>query len=138
MTEAGGAAPLSCRLSNKEPTCAAPLVGPAVTLEFELTALPAPLNCFLGAQFWGVIHNLSPKSDLESQVGGWDWELWGKFTGARVAQWIRRRSPKPKIGGSSPPVGTNTFTLQLLFSGYAYRGHNKLKTNVNAVQIYCI
>ena len=117
MTEAGGAAPLSCRLSNKEPTCAAPLVGPAVTLEFELTALPAPLNCFLGAQFWGVIHNLSPKSDLESQVGGWDWELWGKFTGARVAQWIRRRSPKPKIGGSSPPVGTNTFTLPSLFSG---------------------
>ena len=75
MTETDGAAPLSCRLSNKEPTCAAPLVGPAVTLEFELTALPAPLNCFLGAQFWGVIHNLSPKSDLESQVGGWDWEL---------------------------------------------------------------
>ena len=57
----------------------------------------------------GVIHNLSPKSDLESQVGGWDWELWGKFTGARVAQWIRRRSPKPKIGGSSPPVGTEVF-----------------------------
>ena len=28
---------------------------------------------------------------------------------ARVAQWIRRRSPKPKIGGSSPPVGTCTF-----------------------------
>ena len=28
---------------------------------------------------------------------------------ARVAQWIRRRSPKPKIGGSSPPVGTNVF-----------------------------
>ena len=55
-----------------------------------------------------MIHNLSPKSDLESQVGGWDWELWGKFTGARVAQWIRRRSPKPKIGGSSP-VGTNVF-----------------------------
>ena len=25
---------------------------------------------------------------------------------ARVAQWIRRRSPKPKIGGSSPPMGT--------------------------------
>jgi hypothetical protein len=35
---------------------------------------------------------------------------------ARVAQWIRRRSPKPKIGGSSPPVGTTFFlkhTLQL-------------------------
>ena len=28
---------------------------------------------------------------------------------ARVAQWIRRRSPKPKIGGSSPPVGTHVF-----------------------------
>ena len=96
------------------------------------------MSFFLGAQIWTAIHNLSPKSDLESQVGGWDWELWGKFTGARVAQWIRRRSPKPKIGGSSPPVGTNTFTLQSLFSGYAYRGHNKLKTNVNAVQIYCI
>ena len=31
------------------------------------------------------------------------------LTSARVAQWIRRRSPKPKIGGSSPPVGKNTF-----------------------------
>ena len=30
---------------------------------------------------------------------------------ARVAQWIRRRSPKPKIGGSSPPVGRNTFCI---------------------------
>ena len=28
---------------------------------------------------------------------------------ARVAQWMRRRSPKPKIGGSSPPVGTPAF-----------------------------
>ena len=28
---------------------------------------------------------------------------------ARVAQWIRRRSPKPKIGGSSPPSGTTYF-----------------------------
>ena len=28
---------------------------------------------------------------------------------ARVAQWIRRRSPKPKIGGSSPPSGTTNF-----------------------------
>ena len=28
---------------------------------------------------------------------------------ARVAQWIRRRSPKPKIGGSSPPVGKIVF-----------------------------
>ena len=28
------------------------------------------------------------------------------YTWARVAQWIRRRSPKPKIGGSSPPMGT--------------------------------
>ena len=31
---------------------------------------------------------------------------------ARVAQWIRRRSPKPKIGGSSPPVGNQSFGRQ--------------------------
>ena len=31
------------------------------------------------------------------------------FISARVAQWIRRRSPKPKIGGSSPPVGNLPF-----------------------------
>ena len=30
---------------------------------------------------------------------------------ARVAQWIRRRSPKPKIGGSSPPVGNIVFVF---------------------------
>ena len=60
-----------------------------------------------------MIHNLSPQSDLESQVGGWDWELWGKFTGARVAQWIRRRSPKPKIGGSSPPVDKTVLGFSL-------------------------
>ena len=36
------------------------------------------------------------------------------FNTARVAQWIRRRSPKPKIGGSSPPVGMQDF---LTFSG---------------------
>ena len=28
---------------------------------------------------------------------------------ALVAQWIRRRSPKPKIGGSSPPEGNHIF-----------------------------
>ena len=32
---------------------------------------------------------------------------------ARVAQWIRRRSPKPKIGGSSPPVGNIVFGQNL-------------------------
>ena len=26
-----------------------------------------------------------------------------------MAQWIRRQSPKPKIGGSSPPSGTTNF-----------------------------
>ena len=28
---------------------------------------------------------------------------------ARVAQWIRRRSPKPKIAGSNPAVGNDPF-----------------------------
>ena len=35
------------------------------------------------------------------------------FKSARVAQWIRRRSPKPKIGGSSPPSGTTCFAIKL-------------------------
>ena len=39
-------------------------------------------------------------------------ERYGIFcTFALVAQWIRRRSPKPKIGGSSPPEG-NQFCLK--------------------------
>ena len=39
---------------------------------------------------------------------------------ARVAQWIRRRSPKPKIGGSSPPVGTNVFQGLNTLYGYKF------------------
>ena len=34
---------------------------------------------------------------------------WGWSYLALVAQWIRRRSPKPKIGGSSPPEGNHIF-----------------------------
>ena len=46
--------------------------------------------------------------------GGWEGEFWWLgIIGARVAQWIRRRSPKPKIGGSSPPVGTRGVLLLL-------------------------
>ena len=33
---------------------------------------------------------------------------------ARVAQWIRRRSPKPKIRGSSPPEGKQFLSFVFL------------------------
>ena len=36
-------------------------------------------------------------------------------TAALVAQWIRRRSPKPKIGGSSPPEGNHLLLLFFVF-----------------------
>ena len=41
-----------------------------------------------------------------------------------MAQWIRRRSPKPKIGGSSPPVGKTIFIPEI-----KYWIFTSLKTN---------
>ena len=46
---------------------------------------------------------------IQCRRGACEGGFWWLDIGARVAQWIRRRSPKPKIGGSSPPVGTNVF-----------------------------
>ena len=68
---------------------------------------------FKGRDMKALINLLSG----EREHGGWEGEFWLLGIGARVAQWIRRRSPKPKIGGSSPPVGNNVFASKFPLGG---------------------
>ena len=104
----------SVRLLLPQPTCTAPL---GIDLEIWTRSAFPPFTLALNMSrlfggkarikigFWFDANFVV----IQCRRGACEGGFWWLDIGARVAQWIRRRSPKPKIGGSSPPVGTNIF-----------------------------